>query len=1121
MKAVRAMKDTSNVGGGLWTATVLLFSLAFLLSLLSPILLFSQEAEDNEEWLLPPDRGVVLDNTIRWHTSNPKESERRFTDLAAVMRADGSAPCFIVVQPGTYGSWRHSIDLPIRSGRFPVITMQYRAFGTASWSPEPVLACTVGTGDNQRTVSLIEISELKADGTPQEVTKNLRPVIGDDHITALHIRLECLAEGDQEACLLLTSISFSADKKALQRATGLPAARPIPVRVLDLQGKPVEDAVVVADIERMNFVRWTQTGADGTASLTPVPNESGRHTVRVVVEGYVETEVLYVPGETPTPVTLPLIPGTHCGGMVLDGEGNGVANVVVRVKAEAYIPDGVRCLRTHKVLTDQKGAWLTPPVPATANPLRVGLACPEYANKFKDVALWCDDDLFVSVVEEGAVFRIPDFAALAAKSRRTWAREVDKLDEATLKHWITDPKRPETSRTLALDAFQRRLSLVPNGRSSALPFFIEWSVSDESEKFAHVAMKHALGAVRARYGHLAWAEAAIQAECDPRLAQQALAIAKPLLDMYRSSVTTARPASEAEQITGVLLPRPAAVELPRPVTASRTARVLPTWTRLTHSGPQGSKSDSFPIRVRPVQAVAALPAAIAPTRATAIRPIQLHRPSMPTVAGEPIVPQTPTAHTDLPVISPRTETDHLSPIVPQKSQTGDSTLVAFVPRTTPSDQPGALAISRQSPSTGTGLAPIVPQRSQTGDSTLVAFVPRTTPSDQPGALAISRQSPSAGTGLAPIVPQKSQTGDSTLVAFVPRTTPSDQPGALAISRQSPSAGTGLAPIVPQKSQPGDSTLVAFVPRTTPSDQPGALAISRQSPSAGTGLAPIVPQKSQTGDSTLVAFDPEKSRVPTSAIHSISVSGPLHSEAELGAIALKPDAGGTGLAPLLDVGSALDSVSRETEKREEVLDLALVEQGAVEIDDLITEGKREQAIERCQELARKYVRGSQSCLSILGLLAKAQPSTPRPGATTVESTFLSCFPTDDPRRPVAEYSVALYLYKSNQAQQACDRLAAFINKEPDGDLQIRAALTLGLCQIRIGQRKEALASLKGLLERAPHAEEAAKAQFLVGWLHMTQQETAEANKAFAAVVRNHPDSPYAEKAGELLTQTGGR
>jgi len=489
---------------------------------------------------------------------------------------------------------------------------------------------------------------------------------------------------------------------------------------------------------------------------------------------------------------------------------------------------------------------------------------------------------------------------------------------------------------------------------------------------------------------------------------------------------------------------------------------------------------------RPVEGVSPIPLRAATPRLKAIA-----------VLAEPPSPSTPA-----PVVLNRN-----APRVPALLSPGAGPLQALPPIAMPSGNhaPPQAAIT-----------PIV----ATVGSPLGTAVPILWGTDAPASPAIPRVAVATGairpTGLAPIVPQAARTERTALAALAheasrrPVTSPTALPFIVArtstagtylpsIELRTPTHGADLAPIVPPAPRTEKATLVALAP-----------AASHRPVTGPTDMAPIV---AQDGRPCPVTWSAAGTDLPT-----IQPRTPTPGAGITPLSFLSPTADS---APVLDVDSALDSVLRETEKRQEALDLALVQQGTAEIESLIRGSRPDEAVERCRDLTRKYVRGPQSCMKMLDLMAMAHAANPQVPDKGVATDFLDCFPLDDPRRPTAEYSVGVHLYKNGEAQQACRRLATFLNENTDGYLWAKATLTLGLCQIRTGQGDQALTSLKALIERAPNAEEAAQTQFLVGWLHMTQQETAEANKAFAAVVRNYSDSPYAPKAAELLKQTERR
>ena len=55
----------------------------------------------------------------------------------------------------------------------------------------------------------------------------------------------------------------------------------------------------------------------------------------------------------------------------------------------------------------------------------------------------------------------------------------------------------------------------------------------------------------------------------------------------------------------------------------------------------------------------------------------------------------------------------------------------------------------------------------------------------------------------------------------------------------------------------------------------------------------------------------------------------------------------------------------------------------------------------------------------------------------------------------------------------------------------------------------------LVTEYPESTQAAEADFFIGYCYILQSKFKEAAKALARVVRNYPDTSYAEKAGMYL------
>src|SRR5207247_6318870 len=92
------------------------------------------------------------------------------------------------------------------------------------------------------------------------------------------------AAGEQApATFELVSLTFSVPEDAKPEKYKEDA--PIIVKLVDNQDKPLAGAKVTVDAERTNFARPAVTDANGQATITPLGNETSRHSVRLEKSG--------------------------------------------------------------------------------------------------------------------------------------------------------------------------------------------------------------------------------------------------------------------------------------------------------------------------------------------------------------------------------------------------------------------------------------------------------------------------------------------------------------------------------------------------------------------------------------------------------------------------------------------------------------------------------------------------------------------------------------------------------------------------------------------------------------------------------------------------------------------
>ncbi len=212
-----------------------------------------------------------------------------------------------------------------------------------------------------------------------------------------------------------------------------------------------------------------------------------------------------------------------------------------------------------------------------------------------------------------------------------------------------------------------------------------------------------------------------------------------------------------------------------------------------------------------------------------------------------------------------------------------------------------------------------------------------------------------------------------------------------------------------------------------------------------------------------------------------------------------------------VGVALSRCRCDPDK----LDELLVANYRTEIQALAATGKREEVAATALHLlnvvsstdARRYA--FETIMGASGL-KRAKPQN-------AVAVFLARFAAQSPdlqRR--ALLFAASWCYEQEAYSLALAKVAE-VKALPDNGVDIVAVvlMTEGLCRVRLNEPRAALAAFGAVVKDCGGTELAPKAQFLIGWLYLSNQENKKARAALQQVVKSYPKTEYATRAQRLL------
>ena len=321
---------------------------------------------------MPPEKAVVIEPNVLWVSSSWAGGQD--TKLVALDES-GDYPRFVVAEADRRHVWTYYFTMPFDPQRYPIAVLTYRAHNTHSGNYLLWLDDT--RGPNAGGICPFSTEQVVADGTVRELRADLRKLKPKAEIIGMALGVFCGKQPPAEFELIGLRFKSEAEHVVVQP---IKPSTSVSVRVVDQNNNPVEGATVTVDSERSNWSRSTSTDKNGQATLTPLANRSGRHTLRISKTGMATVEAgdRRYTGSLPEQVTLR--PALQYGGIVQNEQDNPVESVAVSILITGEREPGFRARRNVSVFTDAKGCWQTPPLPDNLDRLVIRLAHPDYVS---------------------------------------------------------------------------------------------------------------------------------------------------------------------------------------------------------------------------------------------------------------------------------------------------------------------------------------------------------------------------------------------------------------------------------------------------------------------------------------------------------------------------------------------------------------------------------------------------------------------------------------------------------------------------------------------------------------------------------------------------------------------
>jgi len=213
------------------------------------------------------------------------------------------------------------------------------------------------------------------------------------------------------------------------------------------------------------------------------------------------------------------------------------------------------------------------------------------------------------------------------------------------------------------------------------------------------------------------------------------------------------------------------------------------------------------------------------------------------------------------------------------------------------------------------------------------------------------------------------------------------------------------------------------------------------------------------------------------------------------------------------------LKRKSQARHDWVDSALASSLLETARNLEEQADLEGARNRYTEVLGLFPTGEPAARSLEGLLRTFQSGVGRADLAKA-ATRLAEWAREHLKMPrnveAAELFACRVLYRGEAYEKALAAVELFRERHPKSKLLPNAAFVEGLVYLRKDKKEKALPVFQRILkETAIDPEVAQKALFLIGWIHLFDQDFARARTALEAVVQEYPESKYAEKAKELL------
>lgn len=334
------------------------------------------------------DPSAAADHTIMVNTRNhwqPLNIGGPLTTGAHHVDTSGPNTVFTIFEPDRRVGWYLNLEDAIDAKRYPLLTLTYRANNTHPTDDHYALYLHHKNFGWTEGIEPALSRDLIADGQVHQIIYDMR----DTATKTGRVKVVMIGVTSGEtspAEFELIDLRFAG---AENWATPAPAAlEPITIRVLDVQGEPIEAARVTVDTERTHATEIALTDANGWAIVQPPKPRPGGHSLRIEKPGMLSVEIRAVSIDDVSR-TVTMRPGLRYGGRVVDEQGRPISGAVVKIdvthprytdRPNPMLLTGPDGLWSTTVLTGSDGFWRSPLLPDDLTDLSVSVDHRDYVG---------------------------------------------------------------------------------------------------------------------------------------------------------------------------------------------------------------------------------------------------------------------------------------------------------------------------------------------------------------------------------------------------------------------------------------------------------------------------------------------------------------------------------------------------------------------------------------------------------------------------------------------------------------------------------------------------------------------------------------------------------------------